>query len=263
MASKAETELNALNKSSEITLIKYVMFNNKTLVRFTAKTFNENGECDNVDIFFKEDKNRRQKTYENAGVTKEQVKNGIEIDAGMRQISDYFIKHDGVITGFETKRIVSKVNKKIEELEMKAISAHIIELEKEAKYCDVTCNRIDTFEYMMSFLKKCMKKYESIVNSENNKYECKVNYAYYMESNYGSLRRYIYCITSIGRIIYDIDNDKWKVTQKDKNQTGLRIENFDIESVKVQLKEKYNVINMSNLAEELKKIEEEKRQYAV
>lgn len=253
MQSKADIELNKIESSTEITFIDAKWFSDNTLVRITAKTYDAGllEVIDSIDIIFKDTKKRQKRTLEKLEIEKEALLNGVEHKDGLKSISEYFINHNELVVGIDTKNKIRKINKSITEFQLKQLDVVILNLEKEADYCGISAPK-ESFNDMYSNLKKCIRKYEVIKNMEYNKYDCVVNYAYYQSLEFSNNKSWICCVTSIGKIIYDINRDEWSMTKKEQKVTGLRIENFDVDNIKSQLKEKYNVISIIDLYEKLK-----------
>lgn len=253
MLSHSEVMLDMFEKNKEITFLDLFMFKDNTIAKITAKTYDitlEN-EIDGIEVVFKSEVKRRQSTLDKVGITKEQMEAALDEHSGMRLISDYFINHNQIIAGCQVNSKIKRINKKMELYLLKMLNGTSFDVTKEAECCNVDINPLSD---MRDIIKTCKRKYENLQKIEQNKFDCVVNYAYYKELEYGMIQKLVYCNTSLGLIFYNLNTDTWTMTKKEQKKTGRRIENFDIESIKMQLRKKYKVLNMSELAGKLKEV---------
>ena len=251
MISQSKKILSLFHSVGEITILDIGITSDNTILRVAAKSYRiDSYECiDEINIVFKDCKKRQKKTLEKLGLTKEQIENGFDEEPGFRMISENFIQHNTLTAGTNISKTIKAINRKAEQYSLKKIESAAFDVFKESDYCGIEYdkNRISMNE-MLQLIKKCIKKYTEINELEQNKYECVLNYAYYKELEYGRKRYLIYCNTSIGNIYYDLDKDVWVMTKKEKQKTGLIIENFDVDDIKRQIRQKYHVMNMSEFA---------------
>lgn len=216
-----------------------------TILRCIVETHNQqmNPVKRELDIIFHDSKKRRTKTLEAAGITESQLRSGIEEKAGMLTLSEYFIDYNYPIIGYGISSKLKKINDRIAMYQYKTIDCQQIDLTKAAKECGIRC----ISQNEEALLRECLKCYEKVKRLEENKFGCVVNYVYHMTLEYGKTKDMIYCDTTIGRISYDIEDDTWSMSQAEMKKTGHRIENFDIEDIKRQIRQRYKVRNMSEL----------------
>lgn len=203
-------------------------------------------ERNRLDIIFQDMKKRQKKTLDKAGVTAWQLRNGMERMEAAKQLSEYFIQNDGPLVGYEVRSAKRKLDKTIREHMFKPIGCACLDLGEMARECGIYQGKD-----MVKVFADCLGQYRRFQWMERNQFGCVVNYAYSMTVGYGKPKEMVYCDTTIGRIFYSLSDDTWFMSQKEMARTGHRIENFDIGNIKWQLRAKYGVHNMSELARKL------------
>lgn len=264
MIYEVDDVLKIVKTNTEFTFLN-VAYTNDAVIKVEAETYqaDENNlqgkqPIDQLIIVFKDTKKRQAKTLEKLGVTKEELENGVPDDEGSLMLSEYFIKHDGIIVSYQTDAKVRRLNKRIQANMFKSISNYTFDIKAMVKLCKIDCPDLGTITNTKRALKCCLKKYDRMKHVEMNKQGCIVNYAYYMELGECNKLKRIFCKTSIGAIYYDPVKDRWDMSKKERDKTGLMIESFDLNDVKSQLRNKYNVCNMSELEIKLRQISKER-----
>lgn len=230
----------------EITFLQVFVSSDKKILRCKAETYIGGAETGSLDVIFHDEKKRQEKTLKKIGLTSQQLMEGVDPEDGARQISDYFILHDGVITGYGAQAAKRKINNLIMEYQFKTAGCKTLDLGKMLNECGLYHGKD-----VRHMFEECLYRYEQFYQMEQNHFYCTVNNAYSMTANYKNSRETVFCNTSIGRIFYDTEEDVWSMSKKEMERTGNQIENFDIEDVKRQLREMYQVHNMSELSRKL------------
>lgn len=255
--------LNIIQANKEFTFLN-VACTNDAIIKVHVETYYDESSLsdkqpiDQLTIVFKDTKKRQTKTLAKLGVTKEEIQNGLPDNEGSFKLSEYFIKHDGIIVSYQTDAKVRRLNKKIQENMFKSISNYTLDIKAMAKICKIDYPDLGTITNTKRAFKSCLNIYDRLKHIEMNKQGCIVHYAYYMEFGGCNKLQRIFCKTSIGDIYYDPVKDRWDMSKKERDKTGLMIESFDLNDVKSQLRTKYHVYNMSELQIKLRQISEEK-----
>lgn len=228
-----------LNSCKLITFLTVFKLYDGNIIKIEAETYRKeelnNQPVDRIRIICKDTKRRKEETLKKCGVTKEEVLNGCA--NYMTKITEYFEKNKGLILLDNAKD--EKIN--------------VFNTVAMAKKCDERYKPTGNIDEMKSLFISCLKRYERLEIVEMNKFECTVDYAYYWASQYRQSIKWVFCVTSIGRIYYDTLTKQWNMTRKEKEKTGLIIEHFDIKDVEAQLIKKYKVDCMDTLVEILRR----------
>lgn len=231
----------------EVTFLQVFTASDGAVLRCKAETYKDEEEVGKLDIIFRDEKRRQTKTLKKAGVTSQQLKEGIDKGDGAKQLSDYFIMHDGVIVGYGAKTAKNKINSLIQTYQFKMAGCVTLDLADMVNECGLPHGK-----NLRRVFGECLYQYGQFYRMEQNHFYCVVDRAYNMTLSYKKPREIVYCDTSIGRIYYDLEDDAWAMSKAEMERTGNRIENFDIEDIKRQLRERYEVRNMSELSKKLR-----------
>lgn len=107
-------------------------------------------------------------------------------------------------------------------------------------------------EATIGVFEKCIELYNQSYKKERNKKDCVVNYAFYWKNQFQGKMQRIVCDTSMGRFYYDIVSKQWGMNRDFEKKAGFSITSIDLDSVVIQLRNKYHVKDMDELVRLLK-----------
>lgn len=259
----------ALKTAKNITFLCVSMFSDGRIAKIQAETYNMTAlqnkfripPVDCFDMILKDTKKRQKKTYAKIGLTKEILENGALNSEFCKEVSDYFIEHDGIIVGYKTKTVITQLNHFIRSEQMKCLENQFYDLAYMLKICREE-DYPDTGEIknVKEAFRVCLHAYDKMEQMELNKRGCSLNYAYYWENEYKTTDKWIICNTSLANIYYDTLRKKWGITKKEQKKVNIRIEAIDTDDVEQQLYRKYRVDCMEELKEKLGNLRKEREE---
>lgn len=236
-------------RNQEITFLHILSASDGIIEKIELKSYigNTDTMSDSLEIFYHDTKKRRQTTLKKLGITQDDLDNGNDMPDFCKNISDYFIMHNGPIVADKPTSKIKAINKLIEENHFKQIENKVFDIRNMLKSCGETYKGDGSIRSLRSLLHTCFEKYKRLEKIEQNKQDCVVHYAYYWENEKRSDMVWLICNTSLGLIYFDVIHGVWGMTKKEQKKHGLLIEHFDTEDVERQLKQKYHVSDMKEL----------------
>ena len=236
-------------RDAEVTFLDLGMTTDGTILKITLETRSEKNESAKTELIYHDTKRRQDRTLKKLQLTKEQLINGLEKDAFIKKIEEYFQHHNGPVIAYYATTKVNALNKLLQNKQVKVF----YDIQMMAKKCQITCHSSKNIETLKQDFDDCIKKYEKLQTFKENPQDCIVKRAYYYtgQPQFNLIR--IYCITSLGNIYYDIIYERWGISKKEQNKTGLAIERFNTKDIEQQLFRLYRVTDMKELEEKLKK----------
>ena len=266
----AENVKAVLGRGDEITFIHVAMYSDGILAMIEAETFEADNQGHRGAMVSKfravlaDRKNRRDPTYKKAGLKKEEARGGMPEAEFSSAVSRYFAEHPGVIVGYDVGKLVRAVNKILQENRSLPVVNEVFDIHEMALRCKEVCSS-DSLKVAEDTFDACMKIYARMERVERNKIQSILRGASYWEyhvpkgKGWTMSKFFLFFRTSTGTVYYDLENEKWDITDKERKRTGLRIENFDVEDILGQALRKYSAKDIRELEFKLKMAAEEKK----
>lgn len=238
--------LPVLQQSENVTFLSVSMLQDGSILKIEADSCQLGTdllETGHALFIKKEQKKRRPTTLARFGLSEEDIaEHGLEEEDWKKELEKYLKKNPGIIVLYQTLPKVSAVTSLLSSC---GFSQELIyTVKKMAEAIGDSYSGKETIKKAKDVFLMSVKRYQRLKEAEKNQQDCILDYAYYFDIHaiIGIL-----CVTSIGKVYYDIVNERWAISKKEQKRTGLRIEQINTAGLQAQLLKKYQAVDMCDL----------------